>query len=101
MGKLTVNNGSKPAPRWFRKLKKGIGILTLAANVMVAQWPSADEHLKTQIQLWCTIGIGALLEFFDVMLANGEVYAMEDTKTESVTVTKTESVVDTTDDKKE
>lgn len=97
---IAINNGSKPAPRWYRKLKKGIGVLTLAANVMVAQWTSVDENLKTHIQLWCTIGIGALLEFFDIMLANGEVYAPEDTKTESVTITKTATVVDTTDESK-
>lgn len=98
MGNIALNNGSKPAPKWFRKLKKAIGILVLAANVMVAQWPSADEHLKTQIQLWCTIGIGAILEALEALLANGEVYATEDTKTQSVTVTKTETTVDASDE---
>lgn len=77
MAELTLSrrNANKPAPKWFRKLKKAIYILTAAANVMVAQWPTGDEALKTRLQLWCTIGIAALLEALETLLANGEDYA--------------------------
>lgn len=71
---LSVNNGKKPAPKWFRKTKKAVGILTLAANVMIQSWGLPDPLLVAKIQLWCTIGIGALLEAFEVMLANGDDY---------------------------
>jgi hypothetical protein len=70
-----LKNLSRPAPRWFRKFKKAAGILTLAANVMVAQWPTGNEELKARIQLWCTIGIGAILEALEAILANGEYYS--------------------------
>lgn len=75
MSKTTFrrSNISKPAPRWFRKLKKAIGILTIAANAMIAQWGLPDAS-TLKLQLWCTIGIGALLEALEIMLANGEEY---------------------------
>jgi hypothetical protein len=70
---VSISNGSKPAPKWFRKLKKAIGILVIAANAMIAQWGlPTTETLK--LQLWFTIGIGAVLEAMEVMLANGEEY---------------------------
>lgn len=72
---FNIDNAAKPAPKWFRKLRKAIGVLTLAANVMVQSWGLPDPLLVAKIQLWCTIGIGALLEALDIMLANGEDYA--------------------------
>ncbi len=74
MASISTKNISRPAPRWFRKTKKAVGILTVAANVMVAQWPTGDEMLKLRLQLWCTIGIGAILEAMEALLANGEEY---------------------------
>ena len=72
---VSIQNSKKPAPKWFRKTKKAVGVLTLAANVMVAQWGLPNPELVTKIQLWCTIGIGAILEALEVLLANGEEYA--------------------------
>ena len=76
MAKTTISkdNMHKPAPKWFRKWKKAIGILTLAANVMIQSWGLPDPLLVAKIQLWCTIGIGAILEALEVLLANGEEY---------------------------
>lgn len=76
MGKTTIklSNSSKPAPKWFRKTKKAVGILTLAANVMVQSWGLPDPLLVTKMQLWCTVGIGAVLEALEAVLANGEDY---------------------------
>lgn len=76
----TINpkNFKKPAPRWFRKLKKVIGILTIGANVLVQKLGLSDPLLIANIQLWCTIGIGTILEAFEVILANGEEYVNTD-----------------------
>ncbi len=75
---IKISNHAKPAPKWFRKLKKSIGVLTLAGNVMVQSWGLPDPLLVCKIQLWCTIGIGAVLEALEVLLANGEDYIKED-----------------------
>lgn len=72
---VSLNNTRKPAPKWFRKTKKATGILTVAANVMVASWGFTDQLLVTKLQLWCTVGIGAILEALEALLANGEDYA--------------------------
>lgn len=77
MAKTTLSrkNLNKPAPRWFRKVKKATLILTVAANAMVASWGLQDQQLVTRLQLWCTVGIMAILEAFEAVLANGEEYA--------------------------
>ena len=71
---VRLSNTGKPAPKWFRKLKKAIGIVLLAANVMVSSWGLSDQLLVTRLQLWLTVGIGAVLEAFEALLANGEEY---------------------------
>ena len=72
---VSLQNIGKPAPIWFRKWKKAIGILTVAGNLMVSQWTFSDPAQALKLQLWLTIGIGAILEALEVLLANGEVYA--------------------------
>ena len=71
---IGLKNANKPAPKWFRKMKKAIGVLTLAANVMVQSWGLPDPLLVAKIQLWCTVGIGAVLEALETILANGDDY---------------------------
>lgn len=71
---VSVNNVNKPAPKWFRRLKKALGILTVAANVMISSWGFQDVVLTTKLQLWCTVGIGAILEALEALLANGDDY---------------------------
>jgi hypothetical protein len=68
MATLSIKNAKHPAPLWFRKTKKAILILTAAANVMVAQWGFKDQLLTTKLQLWCTIGIAAILESIETLL---------------------------------
>jgi SOS-response transcriptional repressor LexA len=76
MGQTTIStkNRTRPAPKWFRKTKKAIYILTVAANSMVASWGLTDQLLVTRIQLWCTVGIVAIMEALEAILANGEEY---------------------------
>lgn len=71
---LSLSNITKPAPKAFRKWKKAILILIAAANVMIASWGLTDELLVAHLQLWCTVGIGALMEALETLLANGEEY---------------------------
>jgi hypothetical protein len=68
MATLSINNIGQPPPGWFKKLKKSILILTLAANGMVASYGFTDQVLTTRIQLWCTMGIGAILEAIEALL---------------------------------
>ena len=59
---------------------------------MIAQMGSfSDPKMALQIQLWCTIGIGAILEALEIVLANGDVYAKADTVEVSATFTKVDA----------
>jgi hypothetical protein len=69
---ISRSNIHKPAPVWFRKIKKAAYILTVAANSMIASWGLPDQLLVTRLQLWCTIGIVAILEAAEAVLADGE-----------------------------
>lgn len=70
---VSMKNIGHPAPRWFRRTKKAILIMTMAANAMIASWGFTDELLTARLQLWCTIGIGALLESIEALLKDDEV----------------------------
>lgn len=72
MPTLSVNNIGHPPPRWFRRSKKAILIVTMAANAMIASWGFPDQLLTTRLQLWCTIGIGALLEAIESLLKDDD-----------------------------
>lgn len=71
---IKLSNHARPAPRWFRKLKKAVLILVVAANAMIGSWGLQDALLVARLQLWCTLGIGAILEALEAVLANGEEY---------------------------
>lgn len=74
MPTVSVYNMNKPAPRWFRKMKRAIMILLVAANTMIASWGLADQLLVTRLQMWCTTGVIAILEALEMLLANGDEY---------------------------
>lgn len=81
---IKISNSKKPAPRWFRKLKKAVLILTVAANVMIGSWGLTDQLLVARLQLWFTVGIVAILEAFEAVLANGEEYAPTDPENKTI-----------------
>jgi hypothetical protein len=69
---VSMKNIGHPAPRWFRRTKKAILIMTMAANGMIASYGFTDQLLTARLQLWCTIGIGALLEAVEALLKDDE-----------------------------
>lgn len=71
MAVLSIKNINQQAPKWFRRSKKAIMILSLAANTMIASYGFSDELLTARLQLWCTIGVVSILEAFEALLGNG------------------------------
>lgn len=74
MATLSLKNVSRPAPKWFRKTKRAIMILVVAANTMIGSWGLKDPLLVARLQMWCTIGMIALMEALEIFLANGDEY---------------------------
>lgn len=69
---VSMSNIGHPAPRWFRKAKKSILIIAMAANAIIASWGFPDQLLTARLQLWCTIGIGALMEAIEALLRDDD-----------------------------
>jgi hypothetical protein len=69
-----LSNAGKPAPRWFRKLKKGVCMILIPAAVGSLQSFGVDSLTSTKIQAFLGIGIIAIFEFLETMLSNGEDY---------------------------
>jgi hypothetical protein len=69
---VSVGNAHRPAPRWFRKMKKALTLLADTACVMLLAMGHAENSL---IMLWCRVGLSGVLQSLEVMLANGEEYA--------------------------
>ncbi len=84
MPTLSLKNTSKMAPKWFRRLKAAILTLTIGANIMVGSWDFEDELNKTKWQLWCTVGIGTILESLEKLLKEPD-DEQEEPKTDSPT----------------
>jgi len=81
----------RPAPRWFRLTKK---ISALTINTVMLVLLAMGYSSESMIMLIIKLGESYLMNLLDTILSNGEVYAPEDTKTETVTLTQTS--VDTT-----
>jgi hypothetical protein len=69
-----ISNSSKPAPKWFRKLKKGVSMILIPAAIGLLQSFGVDSLTSTKIQAFLGVGIISLFEFAEMMLANGEEY---------------------------
>jgi cytochrome c oxidase assembly protein Cox11 len=68
---ISPNNIHRPAPRWFRKTKKALTLLSDTACVMLLALGHADNSL---LMLICRIGISGVLQSVEALLANGEEY---------------------------
>jgi len=69
---FSTDNTGKPAPKWFRKLKKALTILSDTTAIILLALGYAENSL---IMLMCRIGLSGVLESCEALLANGEVYA--------------------------
>lgn len=72
---FSVNNASKPAPKWWRKLENGLLLILIPAAVAIIQGFHFDDELfAARLMLYINIGLVAIIKFIGVMLANGEDY---------------------------
>lgn len=90
IGKSSIN---KPAPRWFRITKKLINNIT---NFTIGILLITGHGEGSLVMLIIKLSQSFVMETLDTFMSNGEVYALENTQTETVTVTQTK--VDATED---
>lgn len=68
---ISIRNTSKPAPRWFRRTKKAVTILSDTAVIILLALGHAENSLA---MLLIRVGLSGLLTAMESLLANGEDY---------------------------
>lgn len=70
---LSLTNVNKPAPKWYRKTKRIVGLLS--APTVIAVFEVFDLTDKQMAKIGVLISfLPTLLEIFSALLANGEHY---------------------------
>ena len=77
MGKtnLSLTNVNKPAPKWYRKAKRIIGLLSGPTVMAVFQVFNLTDKQMANVGIIIAF-LPTLLEIFSALLANGEQYAI-------------------------
>lgn len=77
MGKtnISLTNVNKPAPRWYRKSKRIIGLLSGPTVMAVFQVFNLTDKQMANVGIIIAF-LPTLLEIFSALLANGEHYAI-------------------------
>ena len=77
MGKtnISLTNVNKPAPRWYRKSKRIIGLLSGPTVMAVFQVFNLTDKQMANVGIIIAF-LPTLLEVFSALLANGEHYAI-------------------------
>lgn len=72
---ISISNGIKPPPRWFRKFKKIFENTENAAIILLM----ATGHTQDSFLILCIkTGTSVLLSNMETLLANGEEYKKSD-----------------------
>jgi uncharacterized membrane protein len=77
MGKtnLSLTNVNKPAPKWYRKSKRVIGLLSGPTVMAVFQVFELTDKQMANVGIIIAF-LPTVLEVFSALLANGEHYAI-------------------------
>lgn len=77
MGKtnISLTNVNKPAPKWYRKAKRVIGLLSGPTVMAVFQVFNLTDKQMANVGIIIAF-LPTLLEVFSAVLANGEQYAI-------------------------
>jgi len=78
---IGLTNVNSPAPKWYRKSKRIIGLLSGPTVLAVFQIFKLTDHQMASVATVIAF-LPTLLEVFSAVLANGEQYAAIDEKSE-------------------
>ena len=78
---IGLTNVNSPAPKWYRKSKRIIGLLSGPTVLAVFQIFKLTDHQMASVATVIAF-LPTLLEVFSAILANGEQYAAIDEKPE-------------------
>jgi len=76
---LSIDNINKPAPKWYRKSKRVIGLLSGPTVMAVFQVFNLTDKQMANVGVIIAF-LPTVLEVFSAILANGEQYAPTEEK---------------------
>ena len=76
---LSIDNINKPAPKWYRKAKRVIGLLSGPTVMAVFQVFNLTDKQMANVGVIIAF-LPTVLEVFSAILANGEQYAPTEEK---------------------
>jgi hypothetical protein len=78
---IGLTNVNSPAPKWYRKSKRVIGLLSGPTVLAVFQIFKLNDHQMASVATVIAF-LPTLLEVFSALLANGEQYATNNEQSE-------------------
>lgn len=71
--KISAAGATRPAPKWWRNLERGLLLVMIPAIVLTLQsWQFANELQATRIILIVNVVLTALIKFIGMMLVDTE-----------------------------
>lgn len=68
---ISASGATRPAPKWWRNLERGLLLVLIPAAVMVIQsWKFTDELKATRIILIVNVLLVAVIKFIGMMLVD-------------------------------
>lgn len=74
---ISLTNVNKPAPKWYRKIKRVIGLLSGPTVMALFQVFNLNDKQMANVGIIIAF-LPTLLEIFSAVLANGEQYIIVD-----------------------
>src|ERR1044072_3770523 len=71
--KISAQGATRPSPKWWRNLERGMLLMLIpAATVIIQSWGFTDEALALKINLIVNTGLTAVIKFVGMMLVDTE-----------------------------
>lgn len=71
--RISASGATRPAPKWWRSLERGLLLVLIPAAVLVLQsWGFKDELQATRIILIVNVALVAVVKFVGMMLVDTE-----------------------------
>jgi hypothetical protein len=69
---ISSQGASRPAPRWWRNLERGLLLILIPAATAIIQGATHSSTLALQLNLYINTGLVAIIKFIGMMLVDTE-----------------------------
>jgi hypothetical protein len=69
---ISSQGASRPAPRWWRSLERGLLLVLIPASTAIIQGVTHSSTMALQLNLYINTGLVAIIKFIGMMLVDTE-----------------------------